>query len=87
MNGGVGGEDEEVIHVDNEPSFGNHIAEGVIHESLECGRGVGETEEHDGGFEEPLMGDEGGFPLVSILDMDIVVSPSYIEFGEDFGIS
>ena len=86
VNGGVRGEDEEVIHVDNEPSFGDHIAEGVIHESLERGGGVGEAEEHDGGFEEPLMGDEGGFPLVSVLDTDIVVSPSYIEFGENLGV-
>jgi len=87
VGGGVGGEDEEIIHVDNEPTFGDHIAEGVIHESLERGGGVGETEEHDGGFEEPLMGDEGGFPLVSVLDADIVVSPSYVELGEDLGVS
>ena len=87
MNGRVGGEDEEVIHVDNEPSFGDHIVEGVIHESLERGRGVGEAEEHDSGFEEPLMGDEGGFLLVSVLDTDIVVSPSYVELGKDLGVS
>ena len=30
------------------------------------------------------MGDEGGFPLMSIFDSDIVVSPSDIKFGEDF---
>ena len=84
---GVGGVDEKVIHVDNEPSFGNHIAEGVVHEMLEGGGGVGEAEEHYGGFEEPLVGDEGGFPLVSVLDSHIVVSPPDIEFGEDLGVS
>ena len=30
------------------------------------------------------MDDEGGFPLMSIFDLDIVVSPSDIKFGEDF---
>ena len=30
------------------------------------------------------MDDESGFPLMSILDSDIVVSPSDIKFGEDF---
>ena len=61
--------------------------EGVVHESLEGHGGVGESEEHHGWFEEPLVGDEGGFPLVSILDSYIVVSPSNIEFGEDLGVS
>ena len=32
------------------------------------------------------MGDEGHFPLVSISDVDVVVSPSDVEFGEDPGI-
>ena len=30
------------------------------------------------------MSDESGFPLVSILDSDIVVSPLDVKFGEDF---
>jgi len=41
MSGGIGGEDEEVIHVDNKPSFCDHVPEGVIHESLESGGRVG----------------------------------------------
>ena len=32
------------------------------------------------------MGDEGRFPLVSISDADIVVSPSDVELGEDLGV-
>ena len=87
MKGGVGGVDEEVIHIDDEPSFGNHVTEGVIHEALEGCGGIGEPEEHHGWFEEPFMGDEGGFPLMSIFDPHIVVSPSNIEFGEDLSVS
>jgi len=86
LGSGVGGEDEEVIHVDDEPSFCDHVPEGVIHESLESGRGVGEAEEHDSRFKETFMGDEGGFPLMSIFDADVVVAPSNIEFCEDFSI-
>ena len=41
MEGGVGGIDKEVIHIDDEPSFGDHVAEGVIHESLKGGGRVG----------------------------------------------
>ena len=47
----IRGEYKEVVHVDDEPSFNDHVSEGVIHEALECGRGVVETKEHNGGFE------------------------------------
>ena len=87
MGGGVGGVDEEIIHVDNEPSFGNHIAEGVVHETLESGGGVGKSKEHHGWFEESFVGDEGCFPLVTILDSYVVVSPPDVKLGEDLGVS
>ena len=32
------------------------------------------------------MGDEGHFPLVSILDMNVVVPPSDVKLGEDLGV-
>ena len=50
MEGRVGGIDEEIVHVDDEPSLSNHIAEGVVHEPLKGGGRVGEPEEHDCGF-------------------------------------
>jgi len=33
------------------------------------------------------MGDEGGFPLVSVFDADIVVAPPNVKLGKYFGIS
>ena len=86
MESGVGGVDKEIIHIDDEPSFGNHVTERVVHEPLEGGGGVGKPKEHDSGFEESFMGDEGRFPLVAIFDSYIVVSPSNVELSEDFGI-
>ena len=84
MGGHVGGINEEVIHVNDKPSFCDHIMKGVVHEALESGGGNGKTEEHHSGFKESLMGDEGSFPLMSIFDSDIIVSPSDIKLGEDF---
>ena len=78
----VRGGNKEVVHVDNEPSLSDHVSEGVIHESLECGGGVTKTKEHDGRFEESFMDDEGCLPLVTVLDADVVVSPLNIEFDE-----
>ena len=83
MSGGVRRVDKEVIQVDYKPFFCDHIAKGVIHESLEGGRGIGETEEYYSWFKESLMSDKSGFPLMSVLDSDIVISPTDIKFGED----
>ena len=82
--GGLVGGINEIIHVNDEPSFCNHVVKGVIHEVLESGRGIGETKEHHGWFKESLMCDQGSFPLMPIFDSDIIVSPSNIKLGEDF---
>ena len=86
MEGGVGGVDKKIVHVDDEPSFGNHMAEGVVHEALEGGGGVGESEEHHRGFEKSFVGNEGCLPLVTVLDSYVVVSPPDVELGEDLSI-
>ena len=84
MGGRVGGVNEKVVHVDDKLSFHDHIVKRVIHETLEGGGGIGETKEHHCRFEEPFMGDKGSFPLMSIFDSDIIVSPLDVELGEDF---
>ena len=86
VEGSIGRINQEVIHVDDKPSFSNHVMKGVVHEPLEGCGGVGESEEHDSGFEQPLMSDEGCFPLVFIFDSYIIVSPADIKLGKDFGI-
>ena len=52
----------------------NHHLEG-------CGR-VGKAKEHDGGFEQSLMREEGRFPFVAWFDADVIVSPAYVEFSK-----
>ena len=48
------------------------------------GGGLSHSEEHDCGFIESSMSDEGGLPLVSLLNTNIVILPSYVKLGEDF---
>jgi len=49
---------------------------------LEGGGGVGQSKEHDSWFEQSCRGFEGGLPFVAFFDSDVVVPPSYVEFGE-----
>ena len=77
---------KKVVHVDDEPSFCNHIPERIGHESLKRGGGSCHAKEHDCWFVEASVGNEGGLPLVAFLDADVVVSPSYVKLGKDFGV-
>ena len=33
-----------------------------------------------------IVGNESSFPLVSVLDSDVVIPPSYVKLGEDLGV-
>ena len=78
----VRGQTKEVVHINNEPSFGDHVSEGVIHKPLECCRRVGESEEHYCRFEEAFLCNEGGFPLMAIFDANIVIPPVDVKLSE-----
>ena len=76
----------KIVHIDFQPKFSDHVGKDVIHECLEGGWSVAETEEHDSGFKQVKGSDEGSFPLIRFLDANVVISPSYIEFGEVGGV-
>ncbi len=75
--------DGQVVHVHGEPTLGDLSAKDHVHHHLEGSRGVGQSEEHNRRFEEALRGEECRFPFVAFFDADVVVSPSYVEFGEE----
>ena len=52
---------------------------------LECGRGIGESKRHNTPFKGAIAGMEGGFQLITFLNLDKVVSMSEINFGEESG--
>ncbi|KDQ50641.1 hypothetical protein JAAARDRAFT_141615, partial [Jaapia argillacea MUCL 33604] len=59
------------------PMFFQHVCEDEdIIQVYNDNSTVNQAEEHDHGFEQPLICFECRFPLVAILDTDIVVSPS-----------
>ena len=71
---------KDMVHVDNESSFSNHISEGGVHEGLEHGRGVTLSKEHYQGFIEAIRSDKCCLPFISLFDLNVVVSPSDVHF-------
>ena len=63
----------------------NEIFEDVVHHCLEGSWAVGEAKEHDQGFKEASIRPEGSLPLVSLFDLYIVISPSYVQLCEVLG--
>ena len=78
--------DADVIHINLQPFFHYHVGEDVVHEGLECGLHVAKFKEHYCQFKESKGGDEGGFPLVFLMDVDVVVVPSDAKFHKEGGI-
>jgi len=70
----------EVVHVNDEPSFHKVIGEDMVHERLKGRWGVALAKEHNRRFIKPIRSSESGLPLVGLLDLNVVISPSDIKF-------
>ena len=82
----AGGVESKVVHVDFEPAFGNHVSENKVHEGLKNAGGIAESEEHDSWFKQSERGDEHSFPLIFLMNTDIVVTLLNVKFSEVSGV-
>src|SRR5882672_9981396 len=78
------GEDEDIVEVDHYEDV-SHVLEDMIHEGLECSRGIGESHGHNQEFEGAILGSEGCFQLMASSNMHVVVASVQVEFGVDLG--
>ena len=58
----------------------------MVHEGLEGGRSIAESEEHDSGFKESHGHNKGSFPLISLPDVNVVIFPLDVKLGEQGGL-
>ena len=72
----------QVIHIDLEPSLGDHVSEDMIHEDLKSWGSITKAKEHNGGFKEAERSDECCFPLVFFPNANVVIAPSNIKLSE-----
>jgi len=78
---------ENVVHIDDHPSFSDFFLEGLVHVGLECDGGIAQAEKHDFQFEMAKRGGKGCFPAVVRVDQDVVISGLDIHLGEVFHIA
>ena len=78
--------DAQIVHIDLEPFLSDHVGKDVVDEGLERQRSIAETEKHDCGFIEAESSNECSLPLIFFADMNVVITPSDIEFGEEGGV-
>ena len=76
----------QVVHIDLEPSLGNHVSKDMIHKHLKSWRSVTEAKEHYGGFKEAKRSDECHFPLVFLPNANVVITPLNIKLCEQRGV-
>ena len=78
-------EHEDVVQVDYEVFLIDEVVEDRVHEGLEGGWGITETESHDEGFKESKGAFEGGFPFIALADTNVIVTPADVELGKIAG--
>ena len=78
--------DAEIIDIDLEPTFSDHVGENAVHKRLKSGGTVAKSKEHYGRFEKAKGRDKCALPLILFLDSNVVISPSHVKFGEQGGI-
>lgn len=75
--------DQNVVYVNSHLSSCDQICKDCIHEGLECRRRISETEVYNAWLEGFVVGDERCFPLVCLLDLNVIVTPPDVKLGED----
>ena len=78
--------DAQIVHVDLKPFLRDHVGEDMVHEGLECRRSIAETEEHGCGFIETEGSNECGLPRIFFINVNVVISRSDVELGEEGGV-
>ena len=79
------GVDEYVIEVYQYTNI-KQVAKNIIHEALESGRCVGESERHYMPFKGAVASLESCLPFIALLDSDQMVGMLEVGFQIDFGL-
>ena len=75
--------DGQVVHVDDKPTLSDVVSKVEVHKCLKCQRRAAKSEKYHHWFEQPKRCDEGSLPFITLLDSNVIISPSYVELGKE----
>ena len=73
----------QVVHVNDKPSFLDVVSEVKVHKCLKCQWGATKSEKHHRWFEQSKRRNEGSLPLITLLDSNVIIPPSYVKLGKE----
>ena len=73
----------QIVHVNDKPSFPDVVSKVKVHKCLERWWGAAKSKKHHHWFEQSKRRDESSLPLVTFFDLNVVISPSYIELSKE----
>src|SRR5438477_4308453 len=76
--------DEDIVHINTNASRIQNDFEANIDHTLKRSRSIAKTKKHDQRFEKASIRDKCSFPLITLFDPNIVISPANVNDGEVF---
>ena len=73
----------QVIHVDDKPTFPDVVSKVEVHKCLKHWWRATKSEKHHCWFEQSKRCDEGSLPFITLLDLNVIISPLYVELGKE----
>ena len=73
--------DEDVVEVYNHTNI-QHVTEDVIHKVLKGGGSIGKSEWNNQPFKWAIVSVEGGFPFITISNVNQMVGMVQVDFGK-----
>ena len=73
----------QVVHVNDKPSFSDVISKVKVHECLKRWWRATKSEKHHCWFKQSKGCDESSLPLITLLDLNVIIPPSYIKLGKE----
>ena len=73
----------QVVHVNDKPAFPDVVSKVEVHKCLKHRWRATKSEKHHHWFKQSKRCDEGSLPFITLLNSNVIISPSYVKLGKE----
>ena len=73
----------QVVHVNDKPTFPDVVSKVEVHKCLKRRWRATKSEKHHRWLEQSKRRDEGSLPFITLLDLNVIISPLYVKLGKE----